>query len=345
LEACGPQGICAGARSCSAHNGGDTCGPNGNEDCCTSISVPRAAAPYRLDKYVVTAGRYRRFVEATNGDVRGWVQTHTPAWWDPVWDAWLPTVLDDGTYGGKNGVYQQLGPALLIPDDAGGNAGCAISGIGARTYWVPPAINQARFNETQDYDQATLDQKPLVCATFMMFAAFCAWDGGRVADLAEIEYAWNKGDPDTYLFPWGKARPAGWEYAYTTEADALSYGVEHCNPFGVDPCDRTLASYRYNSWTPAGVAAGDKDRSIFIPQPGRFPKGNGPFGHADLAGLVFTVSGSLYGAKGDDPATRQTMWSRAGSWQGHGMPFYQGAPPLGWAMASKYLATGGRCAR
>lgn len=196
-KSCRYDGICVAARSCTAHHGGDTCGPDGTDDCCRAIAVPRPGAPYALDKYSITAGRFRQFVERTSGDLRGFIQANRPTWWDPLWDAWLPVVLDDGTYDGRDGVYQQLGPHLYY-EGTGGNLGCFVEGVGARTYWIPPTVNQARFQDSQAYDQATLDEKPLQCATYFMFAAFCAWDGGHVASLDEIDYAWNKGEPENF---------------------------------------------------------------------------------------------------------------------------------------------------
>ena len=94
--ACRYDGVCITSLSCTQHFGGDTCGPTGTGDCCTAIPVPHPSAPYVLDKFSITSGRFRQFVERTNGNLRGWLQAHRPADWDPVWDAWLPTQMDDG---------------------------------------------------------------------------------------------------------------------------------------------------------------------------------------------------------------------------------------------------------
>jgi formylglycine-generating enzyme required for sulfatase activity len=77
---------CAPARSCTAHYGGDTCGAGGEggvgaaawESCCTTIPVTTASAgTVYMDKYPVTAGRMRAFLESDNVkyNVRGFVQT------------------------------------------------------------------------------------------------------------------------------------------------------------------------------------------------------------------------------------------------------------------------------
>src|SRR5262249_7219405 len=75
--ACDYQKRCALVPSCVVHFGGDTCGvgevgdPDAqHESCCTTLDVPRPEAkggPYKLDKYLVTAGRMRAFVEHFDG--------------------------------------------------------------------------------------------------------------------------------------------------------------------------------------------------------------------------------------------------------------------------------------
>ena len=104
-------GTCAIAKSCRAVSGGATCGEGENddpqakhEDCCTAIDIPRPAAsggPYRLDKYLITAGRMRAFIEETSGNVRGWVAMNTPPGWTTAMDASVPANATD--------VAQQLG--------------------------------------------------------------------------------------------------------------------------------------------------------------------------------------------------------------------------------------------
>ena len=47
--------------------------------CCTSLAVPKPGAAYKLDKYNITAGRMRVFIEKTKGDVRSYVQAYTAA--------------------------------------------------------------------------------------------------------------------------------------------------------------------------------------------------------------------------------------------------------------------------
>ena len=115
---------CAWGRSCTAHDGNDTCGvgdetypasiapavatmssgTKDHHDCCESAIVnPDGVAgngdDFRLDKYQITAGRMRRFIEATGGNIRGWVQNARgnlagEAFKDPGAAAQLPATFD-----------------------------------------------------------------------------------------------------------------------------------------------------------------------------------------------------------------------------------------------------------
>lgn len=324
-DGCSYKNICVAIRSCTAHHGGDTCGPgeadDTHESCCTTI------AGSGLDKYNVTAGRFRQFVERTNGNLRGWAEDHAPDGWDASWNAYLPTVLDNGGNTPDDppafsGVYQELGP-YVHGTSGSGNQGCFVGGPGARTYRLPDDIN-ARVGDSQKYSQEVLDEKPMNCVTGYMMAAFCAWDRGRLPTAAEWNQAWG---PSTY--PWGATpEPAGWETPYDRETSALAHPT--LPPDG----DRKRANYGYNYWSPTSRIA--TDGSVYISAPGRFPDGNGPDGHADLAGNVFNILPLTPCADGWCNA-----WSKSGSWQGHTIGGAVGARTA----AAKYWAAGGRCFR
>ncbi|WP_146655065.1 hypothetical protein [Labilithrix luteola] len=89
---------CAPRPSCTAKDGGSTCRkPDGTmESCCKAISIPpgkigtTTIPAFTVDKYVATAGRMRAFLTRVNGNVRGYIETNTPSWWDPRWTPWLP---------------------------------------------------------------------------------------------------------------------------------------------------------------------------------------------------------------------------------------------------------------
>lgn len=346
------------APSCAQPNGGNTCGPDGTDDCCKSLPVPMPGAPFKLDKYNITAGRMRSFITAVNGNARGWIQAHRPAWFEPAWDKYIPSEMDDGTVQttnnhtydanqGFDGAYQQLGP-IHYGVEGPGNEGCLTKEIGnARTYRIDDATNTKLFADTQQYDQAPLDKKSLQCVTFFMVAAFCAWDGGRVPSLTELDYAWDSGSPSTHTFPWGNTpAPGGWSDAYADMATAKADGK--VTPTG---SNQTFANYEYNFWEPAEVKCigAQCDYSIYIAPPGRFPKGDGPFGHSDLAGNVYQVTLPMTGTVGTDPLTagRLVQLGPGGAFDTHKIPTTRsGTPEFGkWKPFNKYIATGGRCAR
>ena len=356
---CDDTGHCAISPSCARLHGGRTCGPKGDESCCVAIPVAKPSAPYSLDKYSVTAGRFRTFVERTGGDVRGWMQTHRPAWFPASWDAWLPRTMDDGTAvtgdnhvfaagAGRDGVYQQLGP-IHYGTEGPGNEGCLTKQVGnARTYRLPDAVNASLFADVQQYGQDVLDDKPQQCTTFFLFAAFCAWDGGRLPTLAELDYAWDAGSPQTHLYPWGMS-PAPGGYADAYPFDPAGQGFGTVAPAG---SDITMANYKYNFWAPARMRClGDDplkcDYSLYLAPPGRFPKGNGPFGHADLAGDVYNVAmPSPAPSPTAPPETLSIGLARTGAFDNHAIPNQHPVPGFRtWPATNKYLATGARCAR
>ena len=325
-DACSYKKVCLEYKSCVPHSGGDTCGPTTNdanhENCCTRI----AGSP--LDKYNVTAGRFRQFVERTNGNLRAWAMGQNAPGWDHAWDTFLPTMLDNGGTTPDDstpftGVYQELGPYVHVPGATGANEGCDIKGNGARTFRLPDAVN-TRIGDKQFYTQEIYDAKPLNCVPAYMMAAFCFWDGGRLPTRVEFNAAWGAA-----TYPWGAApAAAGWITAYDSDATGT--------PFTPAGGDVKRANYNYNYWSPATKLG--TDYAVFIAEPGRFPTGAGPQGHQDLAGLFQYES--ITPAK--PPATGyQVDWSKSGSWQGHQIPY--GA--LSTNATNKYWATGGRCAR
>lgn len=353
-DGCGYDKKCALYRSCANHFGGDTCGSGEeneagkqHESCCTTLPVT-TAGNVKLEKYNITAGRMRTFLDRVNNDVQGWLNGpgNKPAWWNDGWTSWLPTGLNtpmtnvDGTIR-NHGVYGQLGPNFIY--DQAGTFGCwsgtDINGnpvAGAPTYYIPKAERQAQNpgDAGSLYSQQLLDQKALSCVSFLMIAAFCAWDGGRLPTIVEIDAAWN-GPDGARTYPWGNAPiPAGYANGFPTPENPANY-----SPANGDP---DYANFRKNyPKTGAQFNYVDNDLASYIAPPGRFPKGAGPDGHMDLAGAVFNVTSTLSGNVAD-PRVGLSRWSRSGSWEtAHGIPYPVHNSPL----ARKYWAQGGRCVK
>jgi hypothetical protein len=143
---CSYANICVGAPSCKTHLGGDTCGKGEvgeptaqHESCCRTLPVAGYTDPLHpghtvyLDKYEITAGRIRQWVEqlaAENGgnpDVKSWISQHRPLLWDPAWEAFLPTDREGGTITITRRLLgdprpedsgtppDQIGPGVILP--------------------------------------------------------------------------------------------------------------------------------------------------------------------------------------------------------------------------------------
>jgi hypothetical protein len=189
--ACSYAKKCVGAPSCATHLGGDTCGigevgePGAkHESCCRSLPVPgftdaaHAGKKVYLDKYEITTGRIRAFVErlaAANGgvpNVKAWIAAHTPQIWDPAWNTFMPSDTEGGTATIQRRLLgdprpedanppEQPGPGVILPpptdqvrhmgtnytfgseiyvDLHGNNCATYPGSFGFPTYWYPANI-------------------------------------------------------------------------------------------------------------------------------------------------------------------------------------------------------------
>jgi len=158
-----------------------TCGPSGNGDCCESLLVPggtfnrsddptapATVADFYLDKYEITVGRFRQFVnkgmgtQASPPDSGAGVHPRiSGSGWDSTWNTNLATNTAALTTALKCDPGHQT-----WTDMAGGN-----------------------------------ESRPQNCVSWYEAFAFCAWDGGRLATEAEWNYAAAGGNEQRY-YPW-----------------------------------------------------------------------------------------------------------------------------------------------
>jgi len=167
---------CIAIPSCKPHLGGDTCGKGEvggpgaqHESCCRSLVVPGYDDPAHpgkkvyLDKYEITAGRIRAFVDRLAGqnggkpDVKGWIAGHRPQIWDAEWEKFLPS----DTKGGSVVIARRL-LGDPRPEDEG------YTGPPGPGVILPPATDQARNMGTnyQFGSELYVDLHGNDCATY-----------------------------------------------------------------------------------------------------------------------------------------------------------------------------------
>jgi formylglycine-generating enzyme len=209
--ACGTEGLCrrpGQTRTCATILGdagidatpascrglAATCGPTGSDDCCSTatpipggtfyrsydvagdgmypdMSYPATVSPFVLDKYTVTVGRFRAFVEAGMG-----TQVNPPmagagarrlnglseqGGWDPSWNANLAA-----------------------------NTSTLVADIACDTIYQS-WTNTVGANENL----------PMNCITWYEAFAFCVWDDGYLPSEAEWNFA-AAGGNEQRAYPW-----------------------------------------------------------------------------------------------------------------------------------------------
>ncbi len=193
--------------SCRADGPGLTnCGADG-ESCCTSLEVPggtyyrsytyndgspideadpATVSGFRLDKYLVTVGRFRQFVAAWS------------AGWTPAAGSGKHAHLNAGN--GLNATGGGSEPGWATTDN--GNV-------------APTNANLACSNNLAAWTNTVGSQEnlPIDCVTWYEAYAFCIWDGGFLPSEAEWEYA-VAGGSEQREYPWGSTDPgADFQYA------------------------------------------------------------------------------------------------------------------------------------
>ena len=208
-------GLTAAGASCLATGSGLTrCGGNA-ESCCTSFEVPggvydrtftndgtgatnlgdsATVSGFRLDKYLVTVGRFRRFVAAWNGG----------AGYSPRAGSGKHAHLNGGsglnaTAGGGEPGWVTSDNDNIAPTD--NNLACDPAAT-----WTSPVSTQ--------------EDLPINCVTWYEAYAFCIWDGGFLPSEAEWEYAAAGGDEERE-YPWGSTGP-GTANQYAIYGDAIA---------------------------------------------------------------------------------------------------------------------------
>ncbi len=202
----------------------------------TGLADPATISSFRLDKYLVTVGRFRQFVAAWSG-----------TGWRPPAGSGKHTHLNGG-----NGLNATTPPESTSGSAGlwfGGQASGAISaavdaGMGFEPGWVesdesnigPWDISSHRCSDRDTWTPSAgaNENLPLDCVNWYEAYAFCIWDGGFLPSEAEWEYA-TVGGSQQRRYPWGPTDPgranqyAIYDCYYPTGEEG---GVDSCNTGG-----------------------------------------------------------------------------------------------------------------
>jgi formylglycine-generating enzyme required for sulfatase activity len=179
----------------------------------TGAADPASVSGLRLDKYLVTVGRFRQFVKAWDGGL-GWL---------PSAGSGKHAHLNGGqglANSGSPGTYE---PGWVASDD--GNIAPTDSNLACMPDW-----------DTWTPSPGSQESLPIDCVNWYEAYAFCIWDGGFLPSEAEWEYA-AAGGAEQREYPWGSADPGvASHYAiygcYYGESSAYCGGVANIAPVG-----------------------------------------------------------------------------------------------------------------
>ncbi len=316
------------------------CGECG-ESCCTSLEVtggtyfqdyywdgdagtpageihPATVSRFRLDKYLVTVGRFRNFVNAV-------IPPDGGAGWKPAAGSGKHTYLNGG-----QGLVADTDPTDADPSPQNAyepgwvtadDSNIAPSDANLTTVCNDPSgdsRNSGPSYATWTPLPAGHEDLPINCVNSYEAYAFCIWDGGFLPSNAEWGYA-AAGGAEQRLYPWGSNDP-GMTSQYTI------YGCHY--PSGSGPC--------------AGV--------VNIAAVGTAARGVGLWGQLDLSGDV--EQWVLDWAYSSSPCMDCAVWSQLPTTRGdRGSAFdsdavYQVSVTGGSGdAAGRYQRVGFRCAR
>jgi sulfatase modifying factor 1 len=306
----GGQKACVATKSCSGGEGANkTCGAvpgdetaAGTNDCCQTIAVPGGSfnrfndatypakiGPFLLDAYEVTAGRFRAYVEATNGNLRGAAPK--------VGDGAHPLVPNSGWRSEWNAVL----PASRADVDAMlGAQGCVEGGniddFGTLTWWtsdLESKIKQANGKNASilaENTKSALDGKAINCVPWHVLMAFCIWDGGRLPTDAEWSFA-VQGGPEQREFAWGSMDGKNLIRIAGRNDLSLVPTLVPGTPFiTASLYDPTLGANDFPKnyvHDYGGPFRTTRDNASHVARVGLRAKGNAKWGHADMAGGMY----------------------------------------------------------
>jgi len=203
--AVGPAGCSAdvvpGSSLASCTDLAATCGPENDEICCANALVTggeyerldleqnkpylATVSDFRLDRFEVTVGRFRRFWSEYPGSMPAAGEGAHPNIPNSGWDASWPLPQDQA----------ELHASVECSPDY-------------QTWTDEPGVGENR---------------PINCVNWYVAFAFCIWDGGRLPTVAEWNYAAARGSEET-SYPWGNDPPDDDHAVYCANYSAVDQG-------------------------------------------------------------------------------------------------------------------------
>jgi len=149
----------------------------------TEEADPASVSPFRLDKYLVTVGRFRQFASAwSNG-----------TGWTPPAGSGKHTSLNGGQGLANSGSHGSYEPGWVLSDDIK----IALPSTG---------LECGSDQITWTASPTGLENSPVNCVNWWTADAFCIWDGGFLPSEAEFGYV-AAGGSQQREYPWGSAEP------------------------------------------------------------------------------------------------------------------------------------------
>jgi len=164
--------------------------------------------PYYLDRYEVTTGRFKAWVDAGR----------------PLPDDGVS--LDEGGPYAADMVWHAAWTDAYAPQLNHGYAGCytPVDPPGGVPWAASPADGDWTY--------------PMTCVTWFDAVAFCHWEGKRLPTHAEWVYA-ARGGPQHRTYPWGNTAPADCSYAIFNTPDPPNSLCEFPVPVGTATLDES----------------------------------------------------------------------------------------------------------
>lgn len=188
-------------------------------DAYNDMGYPATVSSFVLDRYEVTVGRFRAFVNAGLGTQES------------------PPVAGEGVHPNLSGSgWDSTWNTSLVA-----NMGALIAAVKCNSTY-----------QTWTDTPGPNENKPMTCVSWYEAMAFCIWDGGYLPTEAEWNYA-ASGGSEQRAYPWS-------------------------NPASSTSIDCTYANYNPG---PLCVSGGTNRVGS------ESPKGDGRWGHSDLAGNVW----------------------------------------------------------